>query len=697
MARGRPRCALRGEPGASRQAARRRRAPAGAPPSRPPVRARAPRTGLRQDRSLDRPRGARRRRGGRRLARGHRAGHPACLGRRPGPRRPPRRAQPGGGERRRCGLRPRRRAPRDRRRDPHRRAPGAHRPLDPARVGRLRDRRRTGRDARPRVGRRVGQRRAHRARPVRAAPPTGRRRRVRAPAGRRRGVLQRPAHRARGRRGAAARRLRRRPRRRGRRHTGRPRRDSGRRTARAPRRGAHPRRRRPRGHRLPPPGGAGAVTELLLGIDVGTSACKAAVVDARGVELAHGQAPTPWEPVPTGAELDAETLLGAVVDAARDALERAPEGDVAGIGVTSVAETGMLLDADGAVLRRPVAWHDSRGAAEARALARDLPDFTHRTGLPASALCSLAKLRHLGTEGAARWLNVGEWLVHRLGGRQVSELSLSSRTGLLDLEPVAPYAEALAWAGLPDATLAELVLAGTEAGRSDGAALPGTDGAVLTVAGHDHLVAGVGVGVIAPGDVLDSCGTAEALVRVAPPQDAAARRRSAQAGVTVGWHVAEGRQALLAGVWSGLALREVLEQLGASREQLSAGALAIAPGDAPALELELHSLERPPVRLPAVAPAAVWRGAIDTVTREVQALIAHIDGVAGPRTKVGVTGGWARGPAVLDAKRRFGAIEAPPVVEAGCRGAALLAGVAAGLFSSADHLPAVSAVEKEPA
>ena len=39
--------------------------------------------------------------------------------------------------------------------DPHRRAPGAHRPLGPARVGRLRDRRRAGRDARPRVGRRA--------------------------------------------------------------------------------------------------------------------------------------------------------------------------------------------------------------------------------------------------------------------------------------------------------------------------------------------------------------------------------------------------------------------------------------------------------------------------------------------------------------------------------------------------------------
>jgi sugar (pentulose or hexulose) kinase len=359
----------------------------------------------------------------------------------------------------------------------------------------------------------------------------------------------------------------------------------------------------------------------------------------------------------------------------------------------------MLLDEDGAVLHRPVAWHDSRGAAEAQALARDLPDFTERTGLPASALCSLAKLKHLGTAGAARWLNVGEWIVHRLGGRQVSELSLSSRTGMLDLDLLAPYADALAWAGLPADLVGELVLAGTEAGRSDGAALPGTEGAALTVAGHDHLVAGVGVGVIAPGDVLDSCGTAEALVRVAPPQDAAARRRAAQAGVSVGWHVAEGRQALLAGVWSGLALREVLDQLGADRETLSAGALSTAPGDAPALELELelHSLERPPVRLPDAEPVAVWRGAIDTVTREVQALIAQVDEVAGPHTKVVVTGGWARDPAVFDAKRRLGAIEAPPVIEAGCRGAALLAGVAAGLFASADELPAVSAIEKEPA
>jgi sugar (pentulose or hexulose) kinase len=444
-----------------------------------------------------------------------------------------------------------------------------------------------------------------------------------------------------------------------------------------------------------------AMTELLLGIDVGTSACKAAVFDADGAELALGQVPTPWRRVPTGAEADPDTLVAAAATAARQALARAPQGTVAGIGVASIAETGALLDAQGHPLHPAIAWHDSRGAQAAESMARALPDFAERTGLFPSALCTLAKLADLGTTGADRWLNVAELVVHRLGGRQVSELSLSSRTALLDLERIAPYEEALAWAGLPNDLLAEPTLAGTEAGRSDGHALPGTEGAVLTVAGHDHLVAGVGVGVIAPGDLLDSCGTAEALVRVvAPPLDAASRRRSVEADVTVGWHVAEGRQCLLAGLWSGLALREVLDGLAvgdADRAQLDAGALATAPGDAPALELELRSLERPPLRLPDAPAAAIWRAAIDAATDELEAVIGRIDAVAGPHTRLVVTGGWARDPAVLDAKRRLGVFEAPPVVEAGCRGAALLAGVAAGLYASADDLPEVPNVAKEPA
>jgi sugar (pentulose or hexulose) kinase len=443
------------------------------------------------------------------------------------------------------------------------------------------------------------------------------------------------------------------------------------------------------------------MSDLLLGIDVGTSVCKAAVIDATGAERAHGQQPTPWQRLPHGAEIAADALFEAALAAARAALADAPEGRVRGIGVTSMAEAGVLLDARGRPLAPVIAWHDSRGEAEARRFASDLGEqrFVEHTGLPASPLCSLAKLGWLlehrpATRTGVRWLNVAEWVVRRLGGRDVAELSLASRTGLLDLPTRTPFGEALAWAGLPDDLLGELVLAGTRAGTVDEAVLPGAAGAALTVAGHDHLCAGVGVGVVQPGDVLDSCGTAEALVRVvAPPLDGEQVRRSVAGGVTVGWHVAEDRQALLGSVWSGLALREVLDALGVGehgRSELDAGALATAAGDAPELDLELHALDRRPLRLPAgLPPERIWRGAIDAVAAEAQAVLAHIETVAGPRRRVVVTGGWARDEAVLASKERLGAVETPPVVEAGARGAALLGGVAASLFDSVDSLPPI--------
>jgi sugar (pentulose or hexulose) kinase len=127
------------------------------------------------------------------------------------------------------------------------------------------------------------------------------------------------------------------------------------------------------------------------------------------------------------------------------------------------------------------------------------------------------------------------------------------------------------------------------------------------------------------------------------------------------------------------------------RPDLDAGALATAPGDAPALELDFRSLERRPVSLPeGVAPQRIWRGTLDQAAAALEGQLEQIEAVAGPRRRLVVTGGWARDEAVLGTKReRVGALEAPPVVEAGCRGAALLAGVAAGLFESADALPPI--------
>ena len=145
---------------------------------------------------------------------------------------------------------------------------------------------------------------------------------------------------------------------------------------------------------------------LLVGLDVGTTAVKAAAFDHGGRELAQGRAATPWREVPTGAEVDPGALLDAAVAAAREAVAAAGSGPVTGIGIASMAETGVLLDEHGEPVVPAIAWHDERGGDEAARLAADLPGFSARVGLPASALCTLAKYawmrEHLPGERARR-------------------------------------------------------------------------------------------------------------------------------------------------------------------------------------------------------------------------------------------------------------------------------------------------------
>jgi len=83
------------------------------------------------------------------------------------------------------------------------------------------------------------------------------------------------------------------------------------------------------------------------------------------------------------------------------------------------------------------------------------------------------------------------------------------------------------------------------------------------VAGHDHQAAAIGVGALHPGDQLDSCGTAEALVRaIKPGLPPSAIADLAVAGITTAWHATAARWCLLGATQGGLALQRVLALLG---------------------------------------------------------------------------------------------------------------------------------------
>jgi sugar (pentulose or hexulose) kinase len=342
--------------------------------------------------------------------------------------------------------------------------------------------------------------------------------------------------------------------------------------------------------------------------------------------------------------------------AAAEARAAAPLGRVAGIGVAGMAETGVLLDAAGRPLAPAIAWHDRRGAAEARAFAAALPGFSRHTGLAPGPLCTLAKLAGQREVRAARWLGVPEYVAHRLGAAPAAELSLASRTGLFDVTAAGWWAPALEWLDAPPDLLAPPVAAGTCLGRTG-------DGAALTVAGHDHVAAMVGAGALGADDVLHSAGTSEAYVRTSA---APAPERAVAAGLSCGRHVLPDRFALIGGGGLGTPLTTAARALG------DVDAVDAATDDG--------------------AAAQAWRAAAEAVAALGADVVARGDAVAGPHRRIVAVGGGVRWRAVRAAKeRRLGAIEWSPVSEATARGAALIGGLAAGVLAGWDELAAVVA------
>lgn len=445
---------------------------------------------------------------------------------------------------------------------------------------------------------------------------------------------------------------------------------------------------------------------LLVGIDVGTTATKVVALGVDGVERSAGAAATPWDTVPTGAQVAPEALLEAVTSAVRQALHAVEARDVVAVGVASMAETGVVLAADGRPLAPAVVWSDRRAADDGAALMTDLGarQVARRAGLEAGPKLSAAMFRWLarnepGVREARRWLSVAEWIVHALGGEAVAEASLASRTGWLDLDTGDWWPEALAWSGID----AELLPAVRRAGSPAGAAIHDlVAGAVLTVAGHDHQAAAVGAGAIRDGDVLDSCGTAEAFVRAVPaPVDADTRGDIVAAGLSVGRSVLPERLTVIGGFPSGARLQRVLDRLsrsgadGDDRSVLDAqarrlpappaislddlDALLGSPDDLLDRAAELHGL---------TSPAAVWRAAATAVAGHGAAVLGRLDQLVGPRTRLVAVGGWAADGVLAAAKEQLlGPLVRPRTAEAGARGAAVLAGVAAGVYPDATAAP----------
>src|SRR3954453_5278809 len=315
---------------------------------------------------------------------------------------------------------------------------------------------------------------------------------------------------------------------------------------------------------------------LVAGLDLGSTAVKALVMDEDGTQLLVRQRPTPWRDGPGGTtELDAGGLIAQLRRLLHEGADQLrTQFSVGGAAVEAMAisgmgETGFLVDAHGGAAAQGIAWFDPRGQGELdTAPPRLRSEFAGRTGLPLGAQVSVAKLLHLRDGGLElrklRWLNLPEFVAAAMGGRQVSEYPLASRTGLLDQDTGQPWEEMLDYLAVGAEFLPPLVDAGTALGEASADWLPPAfAGARLTVAGHDHLVSAVAGGAIPEDRYHVSMGTAEVLLRVLDePLPFEAREFLARCLINSVRHVVPGRRVVVAGVKTGLLMRRALQLCG---------------------------------------------------------------------------------------------------------------------------------------
>jgi len=435
---------------------------------------------------------------------------------------------------------------------------------------------------------------------------------------------------------------------------------------------------------------------ILVGLDVGTTSAKAVVFTDQGEAVGEGRARTPWSTTSDGVEIAAEELLNAAIQALRSALDATPgTTGVTAVGTTSMGESGVLVGRDGNPVAPVIAWHDRRDHEEVEALRRDIDadTFAATTGKPLRGQWAITKhrwlLRHLPSAmSAVRRFNIAEWVVRGLGGDEVTDLALACRTGWFDLSRRDWWAEGLAWSGATPDLMPPVMDAGTPVGRITRSDIhPRLQGAVLTVVGHDHQAAAVGVGATREGDEVDSCGTAEAMVRTIPAYLGDGQVRDlADVGITTDWSIQRGRWSLLGGTEGGLAMQRVINALGVDKNGLAE--LDAAALDSPHGRVHIEGIGTDAVHLrnigDGVTPGEVWRAAVEATTDEVAELHDAMTDIVGAHREIIVTGGWSHSAALMAAKRRrLGTtLRLSPVHEAGARGAAIYAGRAAGVLDS---------------
>jgi xylulokinase len=258
---------------------------------------------------------------------------------------------------------------------------------------------------------------------------------------------------------------------------------------------------------------------MFLGLDIGTSAVKAVLVDDAGVPRATASAAlTVSRPQPSWSEQDPDDWWEASCAAIR-ALPAALRAKVQAVGLSGQMHGAVLLGADHRPLRPAILWNDGRAAAECAALEQAEPASRAITGNAAMPGFTAPKLLWVRAHEpdifrrTALVLLPKDYVRLRLTGEAATDTSDASGTLWLECGARRWSDRMLDACGLRRAHMPRLhegrEISGTV--RPEIAASLGIPPVPVAAGAGDNAAGAVGIGAVEPGDAMLSLGTSGVL------------------------------------------------------------------------------------------------------------------------------------------------------------------------------------------
>lgn len=261
--------------------------------------------------------------------------------------------------------------------------------------------------------------------------------------------------------------------------------------------------------------------KYILGIDVGTTGTKTILFSEDGSLVAHSYRSYPLSNLKVGhSEQNAEDWWRAIVETVREVTEgRGISDSVAAISLSTQGGTVVPVDKNGTPLRPAIVWNDSRFSDEREKFTLEVgsPEILYQksgwnlgTGLP---LLAIRYIRDKEPEIFAKtdkFLSVPSYVSLKMTGKAKVDLSNVGIEQLADIRKGEYDSELLRFAGIEKERLAQIVRSSTVIGnltREAAAELSLSEKTLLVAGAHDQYAVALGAGAVKSGDILIGSGT----------------------------------------------------------------------------------------------------------------------------------------------------------------------------------------------